>query len=83
MLNWVAAHHVISLGFGALSVIFWLRSVVVKAKENPNRVLLTMAPGEKPVDLHHLVLSLQLQTKYNGYAAACAAIAIIGQIGGV
>lgn len=82
MLDWIISHHAVSIGFGVISVGFWLGSVFVKAKKNPNRVLLTMGDGEKPVDLHHLVLSLQLQTKYNGYAAACAAVAILGQIGG-
>lgn len=49
----------------------------------PSVVKLTMGKGEKAVDLHNLVLTLQLQTKFNGLAAFFAALAILGQIGGV
>lgn len=83
MFEWILEKHVISLGCGFLSVVFWLISVFVKAKKNPNVVKLLMGEGEKAVDLHNLVLTLQLQTKFNGLAAFFAAVAILGQIGGV
>lgn len=47
MFEWILEKHVISLGCGFLSVVFWLISVFVKAKENPNVVKLTMGKGEK------------------------------------
>lgn len=82
-MSWVTDSHAISIGFGVLSSGFWIGSVFVKSKIKPHRVVITMDNETNNVDLHNLILSLQLQSKYNGYAAICAAIAILAQIGGV
>lgn len=79
-MSWITDNHAISIGFGVLSAVFWLGSALVKSKTKPHRVIITMGDGKADVDMHNLILSIQLQSKFNCCAAVCAAIAIPGQM---
>lgn len=81
-MGWITDNHAISIGFGVLSAGFWLCSALVKSKIKPHRVIMTMGDGKADVDMHNLILSIQLQSKLNCCAAVFAAIASLGQIGG-
>lgn len=82
MLAWLMDKHFLPFFFSLLSAGLWIGSAYVKSRVKPHTAVLTLGENMDPVDLHNLVLSLQLQSRYNGYAAICAAIAIITQLGG-
>lgn len=81
-MSWLTDNHAVSIGFGVLSAGFWLGSAFVKSNIKPHTVVITMGDAKDDIDLHNLILSMQIQARYNGYAAICAAIAILGQVGG-
>lgn len=69
----------LSVVTGILSAVFWVISSRIKSRKKPGVAVLTMGTGEGDVDMHNLILSIRLQSKWNSRAAIFAAISVLFQ----
>ncbi|EPU2184261.1 hypothetical protein ACVVG0_003889 [Escherichia coli] len=66
---WIKDHHVMSLTFGVLSAILWIKSATAKVELGKKIVMVTYEDPELNVNLHDFFATARLQSKYNSFAA--------------
>lgn len=82
-MSWIEDHHVVSLTFGVLSAILWIKSATAKVELGKKIVMVTFEDPELDVNLHDFFATARLQSKYNSFAALSAAATVLSQILGL
>jgi len=83
VMSWIKDHHVVSLTFGSLSAILWIKSATTKVELGKKIVMVTYEDPELNVNLHDFLATARLQSKYNSFAALSAATTALSQILGL
>lgn len=83
VMSWIKDHHVVSLTFGVLSAILWIKSATAKVELGKKIVMVTYEDPELNVNLHDFFATARLQSKYNSFAALSAAATALSQILGL
>ncbi|MEW5289831.1 hypothetical protein ABW286_11650 [Erwinia papayae] len=83
VMGWIKDHHVVSLTFGVLSAILWIKSSTAKVELGKKIVMVTYENPELNVNLHDFFATARLQSKYNSFAALSAAATALFQILGL
>lgn len=83
VMGWIKDHHVVSLTFGILSAILWIKSATAKVELGKKIVMVTYEDPELNVNLHDFFATVRLQSKYNSFAALSAAATALFQIFGL
>lgn len=83
VMSWIKDHHMVSLTFGVLSAILWIKSATVKVELGKKIVMVTYENPELNVNLHDFFATARLQSKYNSFAALSAAATALSQILGL
>ena len=83
VMSLIEDHHMVSLTFGVLSAILWIKSATAKVETGKRIVMVIYEDPELNVNLHDFFATARLQSKYNSFAALSAAATALFQILGL